>query len=120
MTTLEKTSRPLFGGIQATVEEHLDSKPNQEKSSFPGSERSIREFGVVKYYMRLSQKARTLKLCTLPNSPGVLEIAVKREEERCIQLPWLLSFTMLWEKERNWLSSCSMGKFNFPFFLIYH
>ena len=123
----KKPSAPKFGRVQTKAEEHLGSKSNSEKSGFPGLERSmtsIRESGDVKYdemLMRLSQKARTLlqeiKLSKLPASGYVLEIAVKREEERFIQFPWLLSFDKkleifdtLWEKERNWLYSYSMSK----------
>lgn len=113
-----------FGRFSAIDE---DSKSNQEKSSFPGLDRSmtsIRESGVVKYdemLMRLSQKARTLlqeiKLSNLPSVYSALEIAVKREEERFIQFPWLLSidkkfefFKAYWQREERQLAEFELSK----------
>lgn len=124
----KKPSGPKFSRVATKGEEGF-SKPNQEKlPSIPGLERSmtsIRESGVVKYdemLMRLSQKARTLlqeiKLSKVPSSDYVLEIAVRREYERFVQFPWLLSFdkkleifNMLFNKEKNHLYSDTMSKY---------
>ena len=103
-------SESTFGGVQT-------------KGEIEGSITSIRESGIAKYdemLMRLSQKARTLlqgiKLSPLPCSVYVLEIVVKREEERFTHFPWLLSFDKkleifktLWDKERYKLDSYTMS-----------
>lgn len=124
----KKPSAPKFGRVATKGEDHLSTKAEDELGALPGLERSmtsIRESGVVKYdemLMRMSQKARTLlqeiKLSKLPGSDFVLEIAVKREYERFVQFPWLLSFdkkleifNMLWNKERDRLYSYTLGKF---------
>jgi len=68
--------------------------------------------------MRLTTKAKTLlqeiKLAKLPNT-NVLEIAVKRENERFIQFPWLLKFekkleifNMLLTREKESYSSSTL------------